>query len=87
MVVPGFSLCMDFYKHKPAAASPGCTHTEDTFISKVGTMKRTGREAHTHFIQKVFFFFPAITAVLKAEENTIFVFSVWRSDKPDSVLT
>ena len=54
VIVPG--LTHGSYKQKPTAASPCCTHahthththTEDTFISKVGTMKRTAGETHTH---------------------------------------
>lgn len=69
MIVPGFTLRMDLINTNPQQPPLAAhTHTEDTFISKVGTMKRTAGEAHTHFVQKDFFlFFPAIMAVLKAE--------------------
>lgn len=61
------------YKHKSTAASPCCKHTEETLIPKVGIMKRTGGEADTCFIYDVF---STITAVLKSEENTIFVLTM-----------
>lgn len=62
MTVPGLARFHASYKHKPGAASPRCLHTEDTFIPKVGTMRRTagrwgsvGRHTHTHFNLKEFF--------------------------------
>lgn len=76
------------YKHKPTAASPCCTHTQRTHSSPQWAPWRGLLESHTHTLHlEGFFFFSAITAVLKAGENTIFVLSTGRSDKPDSVLT
>lgn len=77
------------YKHKPTAASPCCTHTQRTHSSPKWAPRRglQGRHTHTSSRRIFFFFFSAIMAALKAGENTIFVLSTGRSDKPDSVLT
>lgn len=84
VIVPGLTLCMDLINTTPQRPR---THTQRTHSSpKWAPWRVCWGVTHTLRLEG-FFFSPAIMAVLKAGQNTIFVLSMGRSDKPDSVLT